>query len=122
MDNENLATEIEQTLLHFTGSEMFYRHAIGNFVYTEGIQYLAEKAQCYWLLDVIGSYQTGKIKAVPFQLWELTVNVQNQGVVAMKEDTDEPELVKQNIPFTDFPLKSVQLYFIDGTLLLPSEY
>lgn len=118
-----LRNEIENGLLHFTGTTRYYHYPIGKFNYTDGIKYLADEAKSYWLLDVIGSYQlTTKIKDVPFQLWELIVNENNSAVITMKEDTDEPELVIQEIPCTDFPLQSIKLYLIDKVLLLPSEY
>jgi hypothetical protein len=31
-------------------------------------------------------------------------------------------LVRQEIPFTDFPLEEITLYLANGTLLLTSEY
>jgi hypothetical protein len=75
------------------------------------------------LLDVIGSYQRGKIKAIPFQIWELKVDLEERaGMITMKEDTNEPIQVSQEIPFADFPLKHIKLYFINGVLLLPNEY
>jgi hypothetical protein len=40
----------------------------------------------------------------------------------MKTDTNNPELVKQEIMHTDFPLETVQVWLIDGVMLLPSEY
>jgi hypothetical protein len=46
MDAETLL----QNLQHFGGSEQYYRHFLG-LCYTEGVKYLAENAQCFWLLD-----------------------------------------------------------------------
>lgn len=115
--------DLELELANFTGTEHYYQHNVGNFQYTDGIKYLAEKGRCYWLLDVIGSYQLLKeIKPIPFQLWELTVHENDSAVVTMKEDTDQPLLVNQKIPFTDFPLKHTKLYLDNGVLMLPTEY
>jgi hypothetical protein len=60
----------------FTGSEQFYRHSmVKNFTYTEGVKYLAEEAEAYWLIDAIASYQP-KLQKIEmaryFQLWYLT--------------------------------------------------
>lgn len=85
--------------------------------YTDGVQFLAEKAGAYWLLDVIASYR----RPEHFQIWTLDVKGK-KGVVEMKEDTNEPVLVRQEIEYTDFPLDTIQLYLIDGVLILPSEY
>lgn len=112
----------ETDLNQFIGTEHYYKHWLG-FNYTDGVKYLAEKAKAYWLLDLIGSYQSGKKgRKEPFQIWTLEVNEDNSAVAYMKEDSNSPILVKQEIPLTDFPLKTIQLYLIDGVLLLPSEY
>jgi hypothetical protein len=59
----------------FTGSEQFYRHGLSrNHIYTEGVQFLAERAQVYWLLDKIALHGSAKIARERFQVWKLTVN------------------------------------------------
>ncbi|MEO8964712.1 MAG: DUF6876 family protein [Gammaproteobacteria bacterium] len=41
-------------LNQFISSGQFFKHWINSkLVYTEGVQYLAEKAHCYWLIDEI---------------------------------------------------------------------
>ncbi len=110
-------TLVKEDLSQFTGTAKYYKHFTGSLVYTDGVKYLADKAGAHWLIDIVASYR----RKEPFQVWELKVADQ-KGVVTMKEDTDKPELVKQKIPFTDFPLESITLYLIDGVLLLPSEY
>lgn len=102
----------------FTGTENYYKHWAGFGVYTDGVLYLAEKANAYWLLDAIFSYR----RKESFQLWELKVNKDKSCILTMKEDSDSPILVKQEIEWTDFPLDYIKLYLIDGVLLLPSEY
>ena len=105
----------------FTSTTQYFKHWLG-FNYTDSIQYMAEKGKAYWLLDLIGSYQV-QHKHIRFQLWELTVNTTgHSGVITMKEDSGQPELVRQEIPFTDFPLNEIKLYLIDHILLLQSEY
>lgn len=110
------ANELEQ----FTGTENYYKHWLG-FKYTDGVNYLVENAKCYWLLDVIGSYQP-KHNSKRFQIWELKVKADKTGEVTMKEDSNTPILVKQKLDRTDFPLNEIKLYLIDGVLLLPNEY
>lgn len=123
MQNNDLKIDLVNALAGFTGSELFYKHSIGKFIYTDGVKYLAEQARCYWLLDVVGSYQhLKKVKEVPFQLWELTVNEDQTALVTMKEDSDTPVIVKQKLPYTDFPLPYIKLYLTDGVVMLPSEY
>jgi hypothetical protein len=45
-----------------------------------------------------------------------------QGILSMREDADRPMLVKQFIPYTDFPEGVLKMYFVNGVLHLPSEY
>ena len=114
------AQNLKNDLALFTGTEQYFKHWLG-FNYTDGVKYLSGKAECYWLLDAIGSYQY-KFKRVPFQVWILKVNADKTAVLEMKEDTNQPLLVRQEIPYTDFPLTEIKLYLIDGVLILPSEY
>lgn len=90
-------------------------------VITDGVLALAEAAGCYWLLDIIGSYQRNPKLDKAFQVWTLEVNRANEnGVVQGFNDTTL--IVKQKIPYTDFPLEKVKFFLIDGVILLPSEY
>jgi len=116
---------LKQELGQFTGTEHYYNFM--NLKLTDGVKYLAEKGKCWWLLDVILSYQ-GKLKNVPFQLWEVvrkTPEIEGfdfKATVTCREDAGLKPLVTQLIPYTDFPLDEVKLYLIDGVILLPSEY
>lgn len=116
-----LADEIEHQLASFTGSTCYYEHSIGNFKYTEGVNFLAEECQSYWLLDVIGSYQSS-FRDLAFQSWKLIVSKDKSGLVTMVEDIGQPEKVHQEIEHTDFPLKKIELYMTNNVLLLPGEY
>jgi len=111
----------EESLVQFTGTEKYYSYF--TLKLTDGVKYLAEEGKCFWLLDIIASYQP-KYHQVPFQLWELEVKEDKSATVYMREDSDSgyPFLVKQFIPYTDFPLNSIKLYVIDKVVLLPSEY
>ncbi|RZN30501.1 DUF6876 family protein [Bradyrhizobium sp. Leo121] len=62
-------------LAQFTGTSQWFRHALVRTVlYTDGIQFLAERANAYWLLDKIATLQLDpKIGAEPFQVWKLEV-------------------------------------------------
>lgn len=108
-------TEFE--LRQFTGTEHYYKHWLG-FNYTDGVKYVAEKANAYWLLDLIGSYH----RKESFQVWKLTVNDDKTALIVMREDSDQPIIVRQKIPYTDFPLKKIEFFLIDSVLILPSEY
>lgn len=115
--------DLEGELAHFYGSDEVYRHGFFNMLYTQGVQYLAEKAKCYWLLDVIASQQFKlKINREPFQVWTLTVNQSKEAVLTCVRDTGAKPLATQRIGYTDFPLPEIKLYLCDGTLMLPNEY
>jgi hypothetical protein len=118
------AKELSLNLEQFIGTEQWWKHWLPGLVYTDGVKYLAEQAGAHWLIDVVASYR----RKEPFQIWELKVcpspenGTSRAATVTMIEDTDQPELVRQEIPYTDFPLDYIKLYLIDGVLLLPSEY
>jgi hypothetical protein len=109
-------------LAHCTGSESSYRHPLYPFVYTDGVQHVANHGGAYWLIDIIGSYQfEHRIAREPFQHWALTVNADKTATVICT-DGNGKELARQDIPYTDFPLDMVGFYLTDTTLLLTSEY
>lgn len=113
-----------QDLAQFTGSETFYRHALsGGCIYTEGVQYLAEAGAAYWLLDAILCPQPHHpvLRAAEFQVWTLTVG-QDRSAALICTDGDGEQLYVHPIPWTDFPLDTVALWFANRTLYLPSEH
>lgn len=116
---------LENELSNFYGSEQYYMAGplFSNFMFTEGVQYLAERAGAYWLLDLIFSHQCNEqIRKAPFQIWTLRVNENQTAVVHCREDLDTTVITEQQIEFTDFPVGTIKLYFIENVLLLPSEY
>ena len=112
---------LEEKYSYFTGGGNLYKHWTGRLQYTEGIREVAETYGGYWLIDLIASYQVyPHVVAEEFHLWLLTVKG-NTAVATMQADTDAPVIIKQEIPFTDFP-ESIRLYVEFGVLKLPSEY
>jgi hypothetical protein len=83
------ATLTAQDLKQFTGSEHFYRHGLSRkHVYTEGVQFLAERAQAYWLLDKIALHGSSKIARESFQVWKLTVNPNCSATLTTEDGND----------------------------------
>lgn len=112
-------------LNQFRGTSNHYRHLLNQFVYTDGVKYLAEHGQAYWLLDAIASHQPTLLKDPKlqgFQSWTLTVNLNNKIAKLVCERDTKDVVLSQDIPYTDFPLAEVKLYLIKKVLLLPSEY
>lgn len=122
MDKQEIGA-FKAALHQFTGSEVFYRHSLfRGYVYTEGVQYMAEKAGAYWLVDHILSNQVlAVLKDQPFQVWQIKVNEDESAGITV-EDGNDMELTSFQIDYTDFPLEEMTLWLIDQTLLLPSEY
>ena len=108
---------------HFYGSEIFYYQPMySQYRYTEGVKYLAENAGAYWLLDYIFSNQSEpSIKAEEFQVWEIALGNDSNAVIRV-EDGNKNKVKHFDLTFTDFPLDKYSLWFVNGTLLLPSEY
>jgi hypothetical protein len=110
-------------LASFTGTERWFRHPLNRkLLYTEGVQYVAEQAGAYWLLDEIAlahAYEPA-VAAEEFQFWSLTVTGSTAELVC--EDGNERAVFSKHIAFTDFPAPGIRFYLTGGVLLLPSEY
>lgn len=111
----------------FCCTEHYYRHAFGRLLMTDGVFYMFQDGAA-WLMDVIASYQGAKLdkQTDGFQLWWLKVNADKSAVVTCQADSNTPNLVKQIIEHTDFPMAEIKLY-VEGTgdqrvCLLPSEH
>jgi hypothetical protein len=114
---------LRRELAQFIGSETFYRHWSGRFIYTEGTKYLAEKARVWWLIDLIASLQPRALQDAAlceFQLWELRVN-RDGAVAACLRDSDD-EAFRQTLRTADSALDYVRLYLEGGVLMLPTEH
>lgn len=123
-DTQSKKTLSAADLAHFTGSEQVFRHSLNRGVlYTEGAQYLAEHAGAYWLLDEIAFAQPHHqaVANEAFQVWMLTVRPDKTATLTCDDGNDNVVLTKQ-IPYTDFPLDTVKLYFANDVIHLPSEY
>ena len=112
-------------LSQFTGTESYYRFSplFRNFVLTDGTQYLADTAQCYWLMDAIASH-FGKYKAEPFVC--VTLTKRKKDWLLHFDDGNGKTLAKQRIEYSDFPLDEIKLYItVQDSLrvvMLQSEY
>ncbi|MBW3011393.1 hypothetical protein KY326_04195 [Candidatus Woesearchaeota archaeon] len=115
-----------EELTGFTGTEKYHRLTIGPLLGTDGVAYLAQKANCFWLIDAIASYQE-ELSEEGFQVWFLR-KTGSKAVLTCHSDYDSknpdkyPALVTQNIEYTDFPLDEIKLYVQNGVVMLPSEY
>lgn len=114
------------------GSENMHRGLCG-LRFTDGVRFVAETCEAFWLVDAIASYQ-GRLRGEDFQLWRIArENVSPDSepttgwVLTCWNDTPEARgsrcLVCQPIPYSDFPpdLSPFKLYVENGTCLLPEE-
>ena len=118
--------ETKETILsnmaHATGTESYHRFSIlfPKLVMTDGVYQLCNDAQCFWLMDVIGSYQHKLLPKEDFQVWRLTVKDRSGVVVAT--DGNAKELARQEIEYTDFPLDEIKFFVqYNGELQFPSK-
>lgn len=124
MPNAEQVALTAEDLRQFTGSENSYRHAINSSIYyTDGVQYLAETAGAYWLVDEIAlaNHFEHNVKAEEFQVWTLTVNLSDSSAALCCDDGNGVIVYQKHIPFTDFPLQKIKLYCTNSVILLPSE-
>lgn len=106
-------------LNHYTSTESYYKHPFG-MVYTDGVQELCKRFQCFWFLDIVVSYQKG-MKDEEFQTWKLTRHIDNTATVECTDGNDNI-LRTQQIPLTDFECQEAIVWVSHNTILLPSEY
>ena len=117
----------------FSGTENYYRH-MGGLLLTDGVKFLADNADCYWLLDIIASYQREKViqkdpmmrqmqfwhlrpvpeSGMPEILTEGGVKVhekcregQPEAYVTCERDQNDVAIV-QEIPMTNFPFHALE--------------
>jgi hypothetical protein len=114
-------------LSQFIGSEQFFRHALSRkHLYTEGAQFVAERARAYWLLDKIALHGSPEVAREDFQVWKLSVNPDHKATLTTSDGNDGI-LKSEALTFTDFPLSEITLWAVrnefDGfTIMLPTEY
>jgi hypothetical protein len=115
--------EIREIIRQAHGTSAY--HKFSSFehypVATDGVIAVANAAECYWLLEIIGSHQTNKRLDPHFQVWKLVVNHENKSAIVSGYN-DTTLIVTQEIAFTDFPLDELKLFLMDGIILLPSEH
>ena len=117
------ATELRSSLQSFIGTTQYHRHWSG-MRFTDGVKFLADTANSYWLLDLIASWQQKALldpALQEFQLWELHVRPDHTATVICSRDSDD-EAFRQEIQYTDFPLDYARLYVEERVILLPSEH
>jgi hypothetical protein len=123
MQQKITATELENNLRQFTGTQSYYR--IGKrLMLTEGTKYLADQGACYWLFDLIVSHIVQSSFADQ-DFVSIKLQRKGQGAVVTLDDGNGNVLADQTIEYTDFPLEKIALYGCrfeqHWIIMLPSE-
>ena len=118
-------------LKQFNGSERSFKHVLNRkIIYTEGIQYLLEKARCYWLLDDIALVVFPRLLQHHkdcFYSIQFEVHADNSAVITVDDGNGNIHL-QHKIKCTDFPVTEnpVKFFLCEAgehyCLMLPSEY
>jgi hypothetical protein len=108
----------ESDLSQFYGTEQYFRHWTRKLLYTDGVQYVAEKGGAHWLIDAIASYQgdrriTGSSMLRDMQFWKLKKEG-SSAVLTCRADSGHKPAITQKIEFTDFPLNEIEIWVERG--------
>jgi hypothetical protein len=116
------ANELKSNLSQFIGTENFHR-ITARHILTDGTKYLAEQAQCFWLMTAVASHLPKHFHDY-FAVAELKV-VGNSATLIL-DDGNGNVFARQSIEYTDFPLSEIKLYcsFDEEfwVIMLTSEY
>ena len=122
------AYELQTQLAHFHGSQTWTRHPFNrSFLYTEGVEHVADQAGAYWLLDIIATEIAGTVINDHEYFGVVTLAVEGQkALLAVFDDLPGRKLYTRPIEYTDFPEGLWKFYLVyDGehcVLMVPSEY
>lgn len=118
------AEELLSNLGQFIGTERYFR-ILPTFVVTDGVKYLMDQADCYWLPQLYGLH----LASVDFNDNPLTIlklRRMGRGAKIAIEDGNSAVLEWQTLDYTDFPFDEFTLYACWGgeywVCMLPSEY
>ena len=108
-------SELHHDLRHFNGTEEYHRISpLSQHVCTDGVHFLREHGDCYWLPEALASHlptpetclrKYGE-KFAYLNIWTLTPK-DGGAILEARADTHDPVLIRQKIEHTDFP-------FLDG--------
>ena len=128
MKTQLKSQELKNNLAEFSGTESFHKIPLLNTVITDGNQYLANEADCFWLVtdvSVIAKSLMNRSHFITVDFKKLNAEMQDTlGYEAVIEYSDGNDniLETQKYHLTDFPLETIRLFFTNNTLMLPSEY
>ena len=108
----------------FTGTTQYYK-ILPTFVVTDGVKYLMDHAECYWLAQLYGLH----LVDIDFNTEAFTVlklRRVGEGAQIVIEDGNGHTLSYQGLEYTDFPFDDITLFASWSgefwVAMLPSEY
>ena len=109
-------------LSQFTGTEKYHKTFLFNptLKHTDGVQYFAETAGCYWFLDIVATEFYPLTEQEPFLSSKMLV-ADGKAKIAV-EDGDLKILKTKQIEHTDCPEGTYEFFLTDDVLMLTSEY
>jgi len=125
---KTLQKKVHHQLAQFHGTEQFFKIPLIKTRFTQGIKYLAESTDCYWLVtdaSVVAKSLLNRSYFITVDFRKMEVKEkQSKGYDALivYSDGNGNVLERQYYHATDFPLDSLRLFFVQNTLMLPSEY
>ena len=120
--------EIKERLQHFNGSLVLYQIPLIKTKFTEGIRYIAQVGNCFWLVtdtSVVAKSLLDKSRFITIDFRKFSEKEKDiQGYAAKIDYGDGNGHIFETHKYhlTDFPLDRIKLLFVDDTLMLPSEY
>jgi len=108
--------QIRAGLKRFNATTQTHKHKSG-FQYTSKVKYLADAAECQWLIDLIGKYQP-MTRRYLVQFWQLRLEL-DQSVLSFF-DSNKNRIFWKVLPLADFPLsEGIDLRVSSDILYLP---
>jgi hypothetical protein len=108
--------QIRAGLKRFNATTQTHKHKSG-FQYTSKVKFLADAAECHWLLDKIGEYQP-MTRRYLVQYWQLRIEL-DQGVLSFY-DGNGNRIFWKVLPLANFPLsEGIDLRVSSDILYIP---
>jgi len=109
----------------YYGSRNYYRIPIFKSVVTDGVKYIMDNGYSWFVTDALSIIDTKLAKKHSFLIVELNVDRKNKtAVMEIKSDdgVNVRTLYRKNYSYTDAEVDKLKLYWVEGVLMLSSEY
>ena len=118
---QNRSDALIQIMANCYGTENYYTNNYIHFKYTDGIKTFCEKAQAYWLLDIVQSIY-GQYPQMREDLVQITLMVYENNTATITFTDSKGKFYRQRIPYTDCPMGEWVFYFENNVCFWRGEY